>query len=251
MVIKFTPAKRAGQTGEFRARGFWLLRLLLLFLAVAPLVYWRQFYEHFHTYLTGTIIANIITAQWHLVLLSILFFTAIAMPLTYRKRSKWADYGLVAAFFFSLFIEMYGVPLTILFASKYFFVPGAALPDNVVEFDFLGVGVGMDHAMVYGTGLMTLGIGLIIFGWWSLYRQSKRFGFAQNGLYAASRHPQYLGFVLLVLGWLFGWPTILTAIFSPILIYKYIKAALAEEKNMEASFGSAYREWRERTPFLI
>ena len=39
----------------------------------------------------------------------------------------------MAAFFVSLFIEMFGIPLTILFASKFLFMPGTALPENIVH----------------------------------------------------------------------------------------------------------------------
>ena len=196
-------------------------------------------------------LSKVIVSQWRLVLLSILFFSLFLIPLNYRRRAKWVDYGLGMAFFVSLFIEMYGAPLTILFASKYFFTAGANIPPNIIEFSFLGVGLGMDHAMAYGAVLMALGIIFITFGWWSLYRQVKLKTFAKNGLYAVSRHPQYLGFILLILGWFFGWPTIVTAIFSPVLIYQYLRAALSEEKEAEAAYGADYRAYRQTTPFLI
>lgn len=229
----------------------WSLRALLVVLAFVPFIYWQPFYEHFYAYLTGTIISNVITSQWGIALLSIAFFLLFLIPLNYRRRAKWIDYSLATAFFVSLFIEMYGIPLTILFASKYFFTSGIQLPDNVIEFEFFGVGMGMDHAMAYGAALMAMGIFLISWGWWSLYRQSKSDSFAKTGPYAISRHPQYLGFILLILGWFFGWPTIITAIFSPILIYKYLKAARSEERDALASFGDEYARYRLRTPLLI
>lgn len=230
----------------------WILRGILIMLALIPFIYWRQFYDHFYAYLTGTIISRIITTKWSVVIISIVFFAFFLIPLNYRRRAKWIDYSLGTAFFVSLFIEMYGIPLTLLFASKYLFEPGVNLPSNVIEFNFFGVGMGMDHAMLYGAVLMTIGIVLIACGWWSIYRQSKKSdGFARNDLYSISRHPQYLGFILLLMGWLFGWPTIITIIFSPILIYKYLKAAKIEEREMTAIFGQEYDEYKKKTPFLI
>jgi protein-S-isoprenylcysteine O-methyltransferase Ste14 len=105
--------------------------------------------------------------------------------------------------------------------------------------------------MFYGTVIMVIGMGLILSGWYSLYRQSGSEGFARSGLYAYSRHPQYVGFVMLIMGWFVGWPTLITVVFSPILIYKYIKAARKEEEYMIAQFGQAYIKYKGNTPFLI
>lgn len=228
----------------------WLMRILAGLLFLLPFLNAREIYDHFYAYLTGNIINNIIQSQWQLVVASIIVFSLFAIPLSYRKRAKWLDYGLVGAFFLSLFIEMYGIPLTILFASKYFFVPGVRLPENVVEFNFLGVAMGMDWAMAYGAVLMTLGMIMIVAGWYSLYRQARSGEYARSGLYAYSRNPQYVGFILLILGWFFGWPTILTIIFSPILIYKYVRAARAEERDMLALYPD-YREYQKQTPFFL
>lgn len=227
-----------------------LLRLILMLITVFPLFYWRDFYDHFDAYLTGTIISNVITNQWGVAALSIIFFALFLIPLNYRRRAKWLDYSLGAAFFVSLFIEMYGIPLTILFASKYFFSPDTILPANVINFNFFGVGMGMDLAMAYGSVLMILGLALISIGWHSLYRQAKIGGFAQAGVYALSRHPQYLGFTLLILGWFIGWPTIITAVFSPLLIFKYLRAAKAEEQDALKLFGERYADYLKKTPFL-
>jgi len=228
----------------------YLVRVILVALAVAPVFWLKQFYEHFVVYLTGTVLSVVVKEQWHLVLFFILLFSAFAVPLSYRKRAKWVDYSLIGAFFVSLFIEMYGIPLTILFASKYLFTAEANLPDNVINLDFFGVGLGLDHAMAYGSVLMVLGMALIILGWWSLYRQAKKGSFARTGLYALSRNPQYLGFIFLILGWFFGWPTILTLVFSPLLIYKYYRAARSEEKDMLKQYGNAYKKYMAETPFL-
>ncbi|MDA3815311.1 MAG: methyltransferase [Patescibacteria group bacterium] len=214
--------------------------------------YLQKFYDHFYVYLTGTIINEVAVNAWPVVIASIVVFSLFLIPLNYRKKTKWIDYSLVGAFFVSLFVEMYGIPLTILFASKYFFKEGLVLPDNVIEFNLLGTGLGMDHAMVYGTILMLLGMILIVLGWSSLYRQVKRGGsFASTGIYKISRNPQYVGFILLIIGWFFGWPTILTLIFAHIMIYKYWRAARSEEADMLELYGDKYLEYQSKTPFMI
>ena len=93
-----------------------LIRILLILLILIPIVFFQDFYKHFYVYLTGNIITNVITQQWHIVVLSILLFVAFLIPLSFKRKANWVEYGLVSAFFVSLFIEMYGIPLTILFS---------------------------------------------------------------------------------------------------------------------------------------
>ena len=61
--------------------------------------------------------------------------------------------------------------------------------------------------------------------------------------------PQYFGFILVISGWLIGWPTILTLVFAPILIYKYVGVCKIEEKEM--SDVTDYKEYSARVPFFI
>lgn len=227
-----------------------LPRVLLLALFIFPLFYLGDVYLHFYTYLTGNIITRLISGQWQIVVINILLFAAFLIPLSFRRKAKWSEYGLVGAFFVSLFIEMYGIPLTILFAAKYFYSPSAALPPNVIEFNLLNVGFGMDLAMAYGAILIILGSTLIMLGWVTLFRNIKKSGLVTQGIYSYSRHPQYLGFILIVCGWFIGWPTILSFIFVPILLYKYIRVSLTEEKEVAAEFAE-YQAYKKSVPFFV
>jgi protein-S-isoprenylcysteine O-methyltransferase Ste14 len=224
-------------------------RFFLIILAVIPLIYFNQFYLHFQAYLTGNIINQVITQHWDIVAISIIMFLAFLIPLSYRKKANWSEYGLATAFFVSLFVEMYGIPLTILLASRYFASPAMALPPDVFSFGFLGTRIAMDAAMAYGAILIILGMGLILAGWVDLYKSAKTQKLVKTGIYTYSRHPQYLGFILIIVGWFFGWPTFLTLIFSPILVYKYVQAAKLEEEEM--SKVSDYQKYREKVPFFI
>jgi len=224
-------------------------RLLLLILIIIPFFYFNDFSHHFYVYLTGNIITEVITQQWHIVLVSVVIFLAFLIPLSYRRKANWAEYGLVTAFFVSLFVEMYGIPLTILFASKYFFT-ATNLPATIVAFRVFGVDFAMDMAMSYGLILIFIGGFLISFGWLTLYKNIKQNKFVTNGIYKYSRHPQYLGFILIIFGWFIGWPTILTLIFAPILIYKYIRVCQTEEKEILKK-SPEYKKYIEKTPFFI
>lgn len=229
-----------------------IIRIAFIAILSIPIFFLHDFYVHFKAYLTGTIINSVITNQWEIVVVSIVLFLLFLIPLSFRRKAKWVEYSLVAAFFVSLFIEMYGIPLTILFASKYFFTNPENMPPNVVNFHWLGVGFGMDLAMAYGAIIIALGTFIILIGWVSLYRKAKKksTGLVTTGIYRYSRHPQYVGFLMVIIGWFIGWPTILTVIFTPILIYKYVRVCKVEEKEMQAK-DPHYQEYQKTVPFLL
>lgn len=227
-----------------------IFKVFLISLLLVPLFFLEDFYHHFYTYLTSNIITLVVTEQWKVVIFFIFIFMAFLIPLSYRRKSEWLEYGLVTAFFVSLFVEMYGIPLTILLASKYFFVPGTELPPNIFEFSFLGVKLGMDLAMLYGSILIIVGSMLILISWITLYRNSKENKIVNKGIYAYSRHPQYLGFIILIVGWFYGWPTPLTLLFAPILIYKYVKVSHKEEKELIQKHPE-YRQYKDQVPFMF
>jgi protein-S-isoprenylcysteine O-methyltransferase Ste14 len=176
-------------------------------------------------------------------------FITFLIPLSFRRRINWKEYGLVTAFFVSLFIEMYGLPLSILFVSKTIYPTNIGIARVVYEFEFLGVNIAMDMAMLYASILIIIGTLFILVGWITLYKNIKKQNLVTTGIYSYSRHPQYLGFLLIILGWLIGWPTILTTIFAVILVYKYVKVCKIEEKEL-ANIES-YKKYKEKVPFFF
>ena len=80
------------------------LRILIIVFAAIPVLFFNLFYQHFSVYLTGSVSAYVITQQWHIVVLSTLVFLAFLIPLTFRRKANWKEYGIATAFFVSLFI---------------------------------------------------------------------------------------------------------------------------------------------------
>jgi len=225
------------------------LRLMVFILILIPIIFYHDFYLHFYSHFTGTILDSLITDQWHIVLINIVMFITFLIPLSFRRKVNWKEYGLVTAFFVSLFIEMYGIPLTILFASKTLNSSNVELANVVYSFEFLGVNIAMTLAMLYASILMIIGTIIIIIAWITLYRNIKKEELVTKGIYSYSRHPQYFGFILIVLGWLIGWPTILTVVFAIILVYMYIRVCRIEEK--ELSHIKEYKKYKKEVPFFI
>jgi len=61
----------------------------------------------------------------------------------------------------------------------------------------------------------------------------KQGSLATSGPYMVVRHPQYVGFIRIMIGFLFMWPTLLTLAMFPILVFVYVRLA----KKEKTSFG--------------
>jgi protein-S-isoprenylcysteine O-methyltransferase Ste14 len=226
-----------------------LARLGLLGLFLSMFLFWDHFYEHFRAHLTGGVADDVITGEWHVVLLNIALFCSFLIPLTFRRKADWKEYTVVVAFIVSLFIEMYGVPLLIVFLAGRFAPSDAPPLEEAFVLDLLGVSFYFTVPMVYGAVLITVGMALIIVGWYQLFKGVKESALVTTGVYAVSRNPQYLGFMMIVAGWWVGWPTLLVTIFAPILFVLYYRLCRVEEGEVGDLPG--FEEYRETVPLVI
>ena len=76
-------------------------------------------------------------------------------------------------------------------------------------------------------------------------------GLITEGPYAYVRHPQYSGLFLVMIGMLVQWPTIITALMFPVLVFVYYRLSKREESELIAQFGDEYKRYTERTPMFI
>jgi len=99
--------------------------------------------------------------------------------------------------------------------------------------------------------LIGTGFWLISAGWAPLHAAQRVHKLATTGIYARVRHPQYIGFILVMLGFLLQWPTLLTLAMFPVLVVMYIRLARHEEKAALAEFGNEYRDYMARVPAFV
>jgi len=89
---------------------------------------------------------------------------------------------------------------------------------------------------------------LLAAAWRVLYEAQRTHTLAVTGPYARLRHPQYVGFILILFGFLVQWPTLLTLLMFPILVTMYVRLARREEREVLAEFGEVYARYAAVTP---
>jgi len=60
-----------------------------------------------------------------------------------------------------------------------------------------------------------------------------------------------VAFVLILLGFLLQWPTLLTLLMFPILLAMYARLAVNEEAEMRQRFGAEFEAYAARTPRFL
>jgi protein-S-isoprenylcysteine O-methyltransferase Ste14 len=99
--------------------------------------------------------------------------------------------------------------------------------------------------------LVVAGFILISAAWRVLYEARREGRLATAGPYSYVRHPQYDGFILIMLGFLLQWPTLLTIVMFPALAAMYVRLARREEHEVGDEFGTEYDEYAGRTPAFL
>ena len=193
---------------------------------------------------------------WGLVLVNSAIFILFAFSF-FKPQSQrdWRTFGAFSAFIVALFVEMYGFPLTIYFLSGW-------LQSRFPELDVLSHDAGHLWYAVLGLEgnphfnvihisanvLILVGFLLLSASWKILWDAQRRGNLATTGPYARVRHPQYIGFVAIMVGFLVMWPTLLTFAMFPVLLLMYTRLARKEEEHIALQFGDAWREYAARTP---
>ncbi len=228
-----------------------LIGLILLALILSLLLVWLSIKYTFSlafplSYLPHRAI------DWGFVVLNVILFSLFVLFIRFRKKVTRLPSSIYLAFIVALFAEMYGFPLTMyiltwLFGSTF---PGCLwYPLAILIGEDLFVSVFLGFILPVSNIIVMMGIFLIIFGWKRIYRAKGQL--VTTGIYGHVRHPQYLGFLLLTLGMNILWVTISTFLLWPILAVLYYRLAKKEDKELEASFGEEYRNYKRAVPLLI
>lgn len=193
---------------------------------------------------------------WPLVILNVGVFLLFAFSLSHPRTARdWRSFGACSAFLVALFTEMYGFPLTISLLSGWLSSTFPAL--NLLShntghlWETLMGWKGDPHLNplhLFSYVVLIAGFWFLAGAWRVLYTAQRTHTLATTGPYASVRHPQDAGFILIMIGFLLQWPTLLTLVMFPILVVMYVHLARCEEREVRAEFGDAYARYAARTP---
>lgn len=193
---------------------------------------------------------------WGLVILNSVVFIFFAFSFFKPNTSRdWKSLGAFSAFIVALFAEMYGFPLTIYVLSGW-------LQSRYPSVNWFSHDAGHLLEMLFGwkgnphfgpfhmASFVLIGGGFLLISsaWHALYNAQRANKLAITGAYDFVRHPQYVGFILVLLGFLLQWPTLLTLAMFPVLVVMYVRLAKQEEREVRATFGEKYDRYAERVP---
>jgi protein-S-isoprenylcysteine O-methyltransferase Ste14 len=196
---------------------------------------------------------------WSLVIIDSLVFILFAFSFFKPKTKRdWRTFGAFSAFIIALFTEMYGFPLTIYLLSGW-------LASRFPQVDFLSHDVGhlwytllgfkgdphLNPFHLLSNVFIVGGFILLAAAWRVLHAAQRERNLATTGPYSWVRHPQYAGFILIMLGFLLQWPTLPTLVMFPILVYVYARLARREEREVRAEFGERWDRYAAQTPRFI
>jgi len=196
---------------------------------------------------------------WSLVIINAAVFILFAFSF-FKPRTKrdWRTFGGFSAFIVALFVEMYGFPLTIYLLSGWL---GSRYPGiDLLSHDaghlwstLLGLKGDPHFSLPHLLSFAAIGGGFILLSsaWSVLHAAQQGRDMASTGIYARVRHPQYVGFVLIMFGFLLQWPTLLTLGMFPVLVFMYVRLARHEERDALATFGERYRRYMAEVPAFI
>jgi Cu+-exporting ATPase len=196
---------------------------------------------------------------WTLVFINSAVFILFAFSF-FKPRTKrdWRTFGTFSGFIVALFVEMYGFPLTIYLLAGWLGrrFPGISLLSHDAGhlwYSLLGFKGNPHFNPIHIASNLFIVAGFILLAksWRVLFAAQQERKLATGGPYARVRHPQYIGFIVIMIGFLLQWPTLVTLAMFPVLVVIYVRLAHREEREVEAEFGEQWRAYAAVTPRWI
>ena len=211
---------------------------------------WLAINKIFFTFVFS--VAAIDPHNWIYVTVNFVLLSLFLVFTVFRRKVARLPSSIYLAFIVALYIEMYGFALTMFAINAVFGIAGIA---TFWGFLLPLIGLSSLNSIFYfiivpvSNMIILLGIFFVVFGWRKIYKAKEKL--VTTGIYAQTRHPQYLGFLLLTGGVVFLWPTFSTLLMWPILLFLYHRLAEEEGQKLEEKFGKDYLEYKKSVPRFL
>jgi len=222
---------------------YYTLILFLIFFTIFQVYFIREFLELFRDD-PDLLVANL--------LISLMLISVIFLVLVENKLSKF----LKTVEFWTTFI--YIVTPTLIFVTRGIIIlfhinleifPYPVSGDYTNLQIFLYPGDISFLRILTGTFLINAGLVLVSFVWKeNKFSESRHMNIR---LYGTIRHPQYINFLIIIIGLLIQWPSIVRIIQFPFLIYMCYLLAKKKDKEMMLKSPLEYRKYMIRTNMFI
>jgi protein-S-isoprenylcysteine O-methyltransferase Ste14 len=195
---------------------------------------------------------------WTLFLIASAMLVAIVLALTRPAGERdWKGVSAFLAFIAALCAEIALVPLLVYLAWRWLFQRVAGIHAFGDGLDLLQLVFGWEmhrHSVWLdrlGDLVIVGGVVVLAAAWKGLLDARRARTFASTGVYAHVQHPLYLGFVLIMFGFLLQWPALLTGLAFGAALLAYRRLAGDEEQAMAARYGAEWVRYRQRTPRFV
>lgn len=178
------------------------------------------------------------------LLIYALLMMLFLLTLLFRRETAPTHRSVLVAFFLSFIIEMYG------FAYSFYLLAAVIGPSRISN-GYLrpgglpgGTYLPFEVRLITITILWAVGLYFVTRGWKAFWANRREL--CTDGIYRLMRHPQYLGFFLILTGTFFFFPTPFLLITYVVLCFTYYRLARKEEKRMIQVYGDRYTEYMEQ-----
>lgn len=195
---------------------------------------------------------------WTLFLIVSAALVAVSVALLQPAGHRdWRGVGAFLSFLSALCAEITLVPMLVYLGWRWLLAQLVGVHATASGRDVIELVVGWDihrhFAWLDRAGDLAIvsGLAVLVLAWRGLHAARRDRRLATTGVYAVVRHPQYLGYLMVMFGFLLQWPSLLTGVAFAVVVMAYGGLIRREEDELSSLHGEDWARYAARTPTLV